>query len=166
MAHRSQTAKAIDHAMSASDHEHTRSWRSEALCAGPGGPPGPHRDYRRRIDDRLGAAGMANVIIAMLIASIKASLVALFFMHLRWDKPMTGIIFCSTLFFLGLFLIGCYTDQVARPWPEPTNLKPPVVKPGAGATTPGAPPPVGTAPAPAAPVLRLRLPISAKIRGK
>ena len=60
-------------------------------------------------------SGMANVIIAMIIASIKGSLVALFFMHLRWDKPMTSIIFCSTLFFLGLFLIGCYTDQTRAP---------------------------------------------------
>jgi len=99
--------------------------------------------------------GMANVIIAMLIATLKASLVALFFMHLRWDKPMTGIIFCSTLFFLGLFLIGCYTDQVARPWPEPANLKPPVAKPGApgsGPTMPGTTAPVGTSPASSAPV--------------
>ena len=39
-------------------------------------------------------SAMTNVIIAMLIASIKASLVALFFMHLRWDKPMSAIIFC------------------------------------------------------------------------
>ena len=39
-------------------------------------------------------SGMTNVIIAMLIASIKASLVALFFMHLRWDKPINAIIFC------------------------------------------------------------------------
>jgi len=68
-------------------------------------------------------SGMANVIIAMLIASLKASLVALFFMHLRWDKPISAIVFCSSLFFLGLFLIGCYTDLVARPPTEPTNLK-------------------------------------------
>ena len=68
-------------------------------------------------------SGMANVIIAMLIASVKASLVALFFMHLRWDKPVNGIIFCSTLFFLGLFLIGCYTDTISRENSEPTNMK-------------------------------------------
>ena len=49
----------------------------------------------------------------MLIASVKASLVALFFMHLRWDKPVNAVIFCSTLFFLGLFLIGAYTDTSA-----------------------------------------------------
>src|SRR5262245_25748339 len=68
-------------------------------------------------------SNMTNVIIAMLIASVKASLVALFFMHLRWDKPMSAIIFCSSLFFLALFLIGCYSDTVARPSVEPTNLK-------------------------------------------
>jgi cytochrome c oxidase subunit 4 len=74
--------------------------------------------------------GMINVIIAMLIASIKASLVALFFMHLRWEGKMNAIIFCSTLFFLGLFLIGCYTDNVARPALEPTNLRAAPTAPG------------------------------------
>ncbi len=68
-------------------------------------------------------SAMANVIIAMLIASIKASLVALFFMHLRWDKPMSAIIFCVSLFFLGLFLIGAYTDYAAREPSEPQNIK-------------------------------------------
>jgi cytochrome c oxidase subunit 4 len=68
-------------------------------------------------------AGKTNVIIAMLIASCKASLVALFFMHLRWDKPMSAIIFCCSLFFLGLFLIGSYTDYVARDPSEPSNIR-------------------------------------------
>src|SRR3954454_25189199 len=94
-------------------------------------------------------SAMTNVIIAMLIASIKASLVALFFMHLRWDKPMNAIIFCCSLFFLGLFLIGCYTDTVSRPASEPTNLKVPAtpqqvgpkegeLAPSVGHGTPGA----------------------------
>jgi cytochrome c oxidase subunit 4 len=68
-------------------------------------------------------SNMTNVIIAMLIASIKASLVALFFMHLRWDKPISAIIFCTSLFFLGLFLMVCYSDVASRPATEPTNLK-------------------------------------------
>jgi cytochrome c oxidase subunit IV len=102
-------------------------------------------------------SGMANVVIAMLIASIKASLVALFFMHLKWDKPITAIIFCVSLFFLGLFLIGCYTDLIARPPTEPTNLKAPApgqqTGPAAGqlSPTPGqtsnAPMPAGSSPA-------------------
>lgn len=70
-------------------------------------------------------SNMTNVIIALLIASFKASLVALFFMHLRWDRPMNAIIFCSSLFFLGLFLIGCYSDTISRPPTEPTNLRAP-----------------------------------------
>jgi cytochrome c oxidase subunit 4 len=101
--------------------------------------------------------GMTNVVIAMLIASLKASLVALFFMHLFWDKPMNAIIFCSSLFFLGLFLIGCYTDTVSRPASEPTNLKVPIAQPQAvpadgqlapsvGHGTPGAMSPSGGGP--------------------
>jgi cytochrome c oxidase subunit 4 len=81
-------------------------------------------------------SNMTNVIIALLIASIKGSLVALFFMHLRWDKPMSAIIFCTSLFFLALFLIGCYTDTIARPPVEPTNLKAAPTAPGAGLQTP------------------------------
>jgi cytochrome c oxidase subunit 4 len=94
--------------------------------------------------------GMANVVIAMLIASIKASLVALFFMHLRWDRPVSAVIFCSTLFFLGLFLMGTYTDTISRDPSEPTNLKslnvpggqivePPVLAPGGATSAPAIP---------------------------
>jgi cytochrome c oxidase subunit IV len=94
-------------------------------------------------------SGIANVVIAMLIASVKASLVALFFMHLRWDKPITGIIFCVSLFFLGLFLIGCYTDLIARPPTEPTNLKAPApgqqLGPAGGQIAPGGAAPAGPA---------------------
>lgn len=81
-------------------------------------------------------SNMINVIIAMVIASIKASLVALFFMHLRWDKPMNAVIFCSSLFFLGLFLITCYTDVISRPPLEPRNLKAPTAAVGTGVQTP------------------------------
>ena len=36
--------------------------------------------------------GSGNVVVALIIATIKASLVALFFMHLRWEKPVNAII--------------------------------------------------------------------------
>jgi cytochrome c oxidase subunit 4 len=45
-----------------------------------------------------------NVGVAMLIATIKASLVALFFMHLYWDKPFNSIVLLISLGLLGLFL--------------------------------------------------------------
>ena len=58
--------------------------------------------------------GSWNVIIALGIASIKASLVALFFMHLRHDKPMSAIIFVSGAAVLGVFLMICMLDSNAR----------------------------------------------------
>jgi len=48
--------------------------------------------------------GEFNLIIALAIAVIKASLVVLFFMHLRWDKPFNAIVFVGCLIFVGLFI--------------------------------------------------------------
>jgi len=58
--------------------------------------------------------GSWNVIIALGIASIKASLVALFFMHLRHDKPMSAVIFVTGAAVLGVFLMICTLDSNAR----------------------------------------------------
>jgi cytochrome c oxidase subunit 4 len=68
-------------------------------------------------------SGLINVVIALTIATIKASLVALFFMHLLHDKPMNGLILLGSFVFLGIFLISCYTDAVTRDLIEPANLK-------------------------------------------
>ena len=88
-------------------------------------------------------SNMVNVVIAMGIATLKASLVALFFMHLRWDKAINQVIFCSSLFFLGLFLITCYTDVQSRFPSEPTNIKAPT---NPAVTTPGVAPIPGHGP--------------------
>jgi cytochrome c oxidase subunit 4 len=69
--------------------------------------------------------GSWNVVIALVIASLKASLVALFFMHLRWDKPVNAIIFVSSLFFLGLLLMMMLIDRGSRDTVIPSNLKVP-----------------------------------------
>ena len=58
--------------------------------------------------------GSWNVIIALGIASVKASLVALFFMHLRHDKPMSAVIFVTGAAVLGVFLMICTLDSNAR----------------------------------------------------
>lgn len=44
-----------------------------------------------------------SLIVALVIATMKASLVCLFFMHLRYDKPIHAVIFLSSLLFLMLF---------------------------------------------------------------
>lgn len=51
-----------------------------------------------------------NVIVALGIASLKASLVALYFMHLLHDKPLNALIFVSGLVFLAIFLILTLID--------------------------------------------------------
>ena len=63
-------------------------------------------------------------MIAMLIATVKATIVALFFMHLRHDKPVNAIAFTSSLFFLALFIGFCMIDAKSRVAPAIVGLKP------------------------------------------
>ncbi|MBC8370794.1 MAG: cytochrome C oxidase subunit IV family protein [Planctomycetes bacterium] len=46
----------------------------------------------------------ADLAIAMVIATCKASLVCFFFMHLKYDRPFHGLIFLFSVMFVGLFL--------------------------------------------------------------
>ncbi len=48
--------------------------------------------------------GALNIWLALGIAVLKASLVALYFMHLRWDSPFHGMVLIVALFFVMLFL--------------------------------------------------------------
>lgn len=64
--------------------------------------------------------GAANIWIALLIAVIKGSLVALYFMHLRWDSPFNGVILVSALLFVALFIGITLLD---------TNSYAPAIKP-------------------------------------
>ena len=48
--------------------------------------------------------GSWNLWIAMGIAAVKAALVALYFMHLRYDHPFHGLLFVTALVFLALFV--------------------------------------------------------------
>ncbi len=58
---------------------------------------------------RVGLPEM-DVIVAMAIAVIKASLVGLFFMHLRWDRPFNGFVLVTSLAFVALFITFALTD--------------------------------------------------------
>jgi cytochrome c oxidase subunit 4 len=54
-----------------------------------------------------------NLWIALVVATIKATLVALYFMHLRYDKPIVAIILVGTLFFVALFIGVAVMDSRA-----------------------------------------------------
>ncbi|MGO9239284.1 MAG: cytochrome C oxidase subunit IV family protein [Bryobacteraceae bacterium] len=90
--------------------------------------------------------GPYNMVIALVIATVKASLVALFFMHLRHDK-FSAVIFLTGLLFLALFLIFTLFDINTRTPLFPDNLKEPVKEfPGAPLNKP-VQPSTGAAPA-------------------
>jgi cytochrome c oxidase subunit 4 len=64
--------------------------------------------------------GQANIWIALGVAFIKASIVALYFMHLRWDSPFNGIVLIAAFFFVALFIgISMLDSHTYRP-----SLKP------------------------------------------
>jgi cytochrome c oxidase subunit 4 len=54
--------------------------------------------------------GSFALAVALLIAAVKATVVALFFMHLRWDRPFLGVVFVTSLFFVALFIIIAMMD--------------------------------------------------------
>jgi len=56
--------------------------------------------------------GAMNLIVAMAIATVKAGLVALYFMHLRYDHPFNALVLAIALGFLFLFLSVTLIDVV------------------------------------------------------
>ena len=55
--------------------------------------------------------GSWDIAVVMLIATIKATLVAFFFMHLSHDKPFNQIVFFGSFVFVGLFVIFTLFDS-------------------------------------------------------
>ncbi|MBM3784730.1 MAG: hypothetical protein FJW30_10245 [Acidobacteria bacterium] len=81
-----------------------------------------------------------NIVIAMFIATCKATLVALFFMHLRHDKPLNAIIFVSSLIFLAIFLAFPLIDIGSRDKIHPYGLRVREQPKQAAPAAPAAPP--------------------------
>lgn len=62
--------------------------------------------------------GTWNIVVAMLVASVKAMLVALFFMHLKYEKPTTWLYAFFPILLLGLLLAGVFIDNPFRQNPH------------------------------------------------
>lgn len=52
-----------------------------------------------------------NLALALAIATVKATLVLLFFMHLRWERRFNAVIFCVTILFAALFVTLTLLDS-------------------------------------------------------
>lgn len=61
--------------------------------------------------------GSWEIVITMLIATTKASLVAIYFMHLRYDNPFNAMVVVFSLLFVALF-IGFTLIDVQRYQPD------------------------------------------------
>ena len=85
--------------------------------------------------------GSGNIVIALLIASVKASLVALFFMHLRYEKPVNAVIASAGFLFLGIFLMFCFIDFSTRDDAKAVNPQPVMYGPAKPAGAAAAPAP-------------------------
>lgn len=57
--------------------------------------------------------GRYNIWLALIIATVKASFVGLYFMHLRYDSPFNAFILVVALSFVALFIMGTITDTGA-----------------------------------------------------
>lgn len=57
-----------------------------------------------------------NLWIALAIATLKGTLVALYFMHLRYDRPFNAIVLLCALLFVMLFIsLALMDSQAYRP---------------------------------------------------
>jgi len=63
--------------------------------------------------------GPFNTVVALVIATFKASIVVLIFMHVKYtSEKMTKAILISALFWLGLLLVLSLADFSSRPQGE------------------------------------------------
>jgi cytochrome c oxidase subunit 4 len=83
--------------------------------------------------------GKANLVVAIVIASMKASLVLLFFMHLRYDNRFHGMIVIVSVLFIGVFFAYTLNDTDRR---GEVDLSQGVkINPATGEVAPGGIPP-------------------------
>jgi cytochrome c oxidase subunit 4 len=60
--------------------------------------------------------GPLNVVIALTIAVIKATLVVLYFMHVRYSSRLIWVIFASALFWMAILFALTFSDYWTRGW--------------------------------------------------
>jgi cytochrome c oxidase subunit 4 len=60
--------------------------------------------------------GPLNAVAALTIASAKATLVVLYFMHVRYSTRLTWVVVVGSLFWLGILLVLTLSDYLTRGW--------------------------------------------------
>jgi cytochrome c oxidase subunit 4 len=63
--------------------------------------------------------GKFNIVIALAIATIKATLVVLYFMHARYSPKRTQLVIVCSVFWLAIMLALTLSDYTTRPQQGP-----------------------------------------------
>ena len=66
--------------------------------------------------------GKWNTLVALAIAVCKASLVILFFMHLRWSSGLMRLVLLAAFVWFAILVALTLSDEFTRQWtPVPSN---------------------------------------------
>jgi len=57
-----------------------------------------------------------NIVVALAIATLKASLVVLFFMHGKYSSKRTQMVIICSIFWLAIMLFMTMSDYLTRAW--------------------------------------------------
>ena len=60
--------------------------------------------------------GAFNAIVALTIAVFKATLVVLFFMHVKYSTRLTWVVVTGSVFWLAILLSLTFSDYLTRSW--------------------------------------------------
>jgi cytochrome c oxidase subunit IV len=60
--------------------------------------------------------GPLNTFVAMTIAVLKATLVVLFFMHVKYSTRLTWAVVMASVFWLGILIVMTAGDYLTRGW--------------------------------------------------
>ena len=60
--------------------------------------------------------GPWNTVVALGIAFLKATLVALFFMHVKYSPRLTQVVVAGGLFWLAILIVLTLSDFMSRGW--------------------------------------------------
>jgi cytochrome c oxidase subunit 4 len=60
--------------------------------------------------------GRFNAVAALVIAIFKATLVVLFFMHVKYSSRLTWAVVLGSVFWLGILLVLTMGDYLTRAW--------------------------------------------------
>jgi cytochrome c oxidase subunit 4 len=57
-----------------------------------------------------------NTVVALTIATIKATFVVLFFMHVRYSSRLIWVIIAAALFWMAILFAFTFSDYLTRNW--------------------------------------------------